>query len=134
MPSLDRVEMPNPETFLTPQDYYSVMFHELTHATGHQSRLNRKGCGGSDGEWSSFGSESYSREELVAEMGAAFLCGEARILERTVQNSASYVSSWLGRLKADPKFVVVAAGQAQKSADFILGRHQGETAPANEQN
>jgi antirestriction protein ArdC len=128
-PSFDRVEMPQPETFRSGQDYYSVLFHELTHSTGHQSRLSRKGVASSEGEWSAFGSTPYAREELVAEMGAAFLAGHAGIVERTIENSAAYVQSWLQRLKDDSKLVVQAAAQAQKAADFILGRQfaQAET-------
>ncbi len=121
-PSLDIVNMPKPEHFQSGQDYYSVLFHELTHATGHKSRLNRKGISGSsDGEWSAFGSTPYAREELVAEMGAAFLSGHAGIVERTLDNSAAYVQSWLARLKEDSRLIVQAAAAAQKAADFILG-------------
>jgi len=76
----------------------------------------------SDGEWSAFGSTPYAREELVAEMGAAFLSGQAGIVERTIDNSAAYIKSWLERLKDDTRLVVQAAAQAQKAADFILGR------------
>jgi antirestriction protein ArdC len=126
-PAFDRVDMPMPETFRSGQDYYSVLFHELTHSTGHQSRLNRKGFSASDGEWSAFGSTPYAREELVAEMGAAFLAGQAGIVERTIENSAAYVQSWLQRLKDDNRLVVQAAAQAQKAADFILGRQAPET-------
>ena len=77
---------------------------------------------GTDGEWSAFGSTPYAKEELVAEMGAAFLCGQAGIAERTLDNSAAYVASWLQRLRDDRRLVVQAAAQAQKAADFILGR------------
>jgi len=126
-PSSDFVGMPAPEQFKTGEDYYSTLLHELTHSTGHESRLNRKGVAGSDGNWSSFGSNPYAKEELVAEMGAAFLCGEAGITERTIDNSASYVASWLKRLKDDSKLVVNAAAQAQKAADWILGKYQGES-------
>lgn len=122
VPSVDRVDMPKPESFVSEQNYYSVLFHELTHATGHESRLNRKGVGTPDGEWSAFGSTPYAREELVAEMGAAFLAGHAGIVERTINNSAAYVQSWLQRLKEDSRLIVQAAAQAQKAADFILGR------------
>jgi antirestriction protein ArdC len=86
--------------------------------------LNRKGVSGSDGEWSSFGSAPYGKEELVAEMGAAFLCGSAGIVDLTVENSAAYLQSWLHRLKDDKRLVVQAAAQAQKAADYILGRNQ----------
>ena len=124
--SLDRVDMPQPETFRSGQDYYSVLFHELTHSTGHESRLNRKGVSASDGEWSAFGSTPYAREELVAEMGAAFLSGHAGIVERTISNSAAYIQSWLQRLKDDARLVVQAAAQAQKAADYILNRQNAQ--------
>ena len=125
-PSGDFIGMPSPERFRSGEEYYSVLFHELTHATGHESRLNRKGVAGTEGDWSAFGSTPYAKEELVAEMGAAFLCGHAGIVERTLENSAAYVQGWLSRLKDDPKLVVQAAAQAQKAADFILGRQHGE--------
>ncbi len=131
-PSLDRVEIPTPETFRSGQGFYSVLFHELTHSTGHESRLNRKGVCGTDGEWSSFGSTPYAREELVAEMGAAFLCGHVGIVERTIENSAAYVQSWLQRLKDDNRLVVQAAAQAQKAADYILGRQAKEESEAEQ--
>jgi len=122
VPSMDRVEMPFAEMFRTEQDYYSVLFHEMTHATGHESRLNRKGVAGSDGAWSSFGSQSYAQEELVAEMGASFLCGQNGLVERIIENSAAYIQGWLERLKNDPKLVVQAAGKAQRATDFITGK------------
>lgn len=110
--------------FRSGQEFYSVLFHELTHhATGHGSRLNRKGISGASGELSAFGSAPYAKEELVAEMGAAFLCGQAGIVERTIDNSAAYIASWLERLRNDRRLVVQAAAQAQKAADFILDRH-----------
>ncbi len=127
-PALDLVRMPAPETFCGEQEYYSTLFHELTHATGHQTRCNRKGIAGTDGEWSRFGTAPYAREELVAEMGAAFLSGHAGILNRTVDNSAAYIQSWLGRLKEDCKLVVTAAAQAQKASDYILNvKHETTT-------
>jgi antirestriction protein ArdC len=130
-PALDVVRMPAPETFQTSEHYYSVLLHELTHATGHQSRLNRKGVAGSEGEWSAFGSTPYAKEELVAEMGAAFLCSHAGIAERTIDNSAAYIAGWLERLKDDNRLVVQAAAQAQKASDFILGKHLNEQTEAN---
>ena len=131
-PSGDSVGMPAPERFDRPADYYNVLFHELTHATGHESRLNRKGVSGTDGLWSAFGSQPYCREELVAEMGAAFLCGHAGIVERTLDNSAAYVAAWLARLKDDVRLVVQAAAQAQRAADFILARQFGEESEAGQ--
>lgn len=124
--------MPAAEQFRSGEDYYSVLFHELTHATGHESRLNRKGVSGTDGEWSSFGSTPYASEELVAEMGAAFLSGHAGIVDRTIDNSAAYVQAWLARLKDDTRLIVHAAAQAQKAADFILGVQHAEEAGRKE--
>ena len=101
-------------------------YRHKTHSTGHESRLARKGVSGTEGEWSAFGSTPYAREELVAEMGAAFLCGQAGIVERTIDNSATYVANWLERLRKENRLIVTAAAQAQKAADFILGAKYGE--------
>jgi len=116
-PLLDVVNMPQPESFDTPENYYSTLFHELTHSTGHESRLNRKGII----DPVRFGSHSYSKEELVAEMGAAFLSGHCGIEDRILDNSAAYINGWLGRLRNDSKLVVMAAAKAQKASDYILG-------------
>ena len=75
---------------------------------------------------SRFGSEDYSKEELVAEMTAAFLCGESGILPATVENSAAYLQSWSARLKEDKKMVINAAAAAQRAADYILNRNLTE--------
>jgi antirestriction protein ArdC len=132
-PAADFVGMPVPERFTTGENYYSVLFHELTHSTGHETRLNRKGVIGTSGNWSAFGTNPYAKEELVAEMGSAYLCAESGIAERTIDNSAAYVASWLQRLKDDSKLVVQAAAQAQRAADFILAKWQSET-PEESQN
>jgi antirestriction protein ArdC len=116
-PGEDFVGMPDRERFTGEDEFYSVLFHELTHSTGHKNRLDRPTVTEANG----FGSEEYSREELIAEMGAAFLCGVAGIGERTINNSAAYVQNWLTALQNDHKLIVQAAGQAQKAADFILG-------------
>jgi antirestriction protein ArdC len=121
-PMLDYVKLPIPESFDSPEEYYSTAFHELTHATGHASRLGRKGVL----EPSYFGSHEYSKEELVAEMGAAFLCGFTGIESRTIENSAAYIRGWLRELKSDKTLLIHAAAQAQKAADFILNKQGGE--------
>ncbi|HYT55027.1 MAG TPA: zincin-like metallopeptidase domain-containing protein [Verrucomicrobiae bacterium] len=117
-PSSDSIRMPERETFDAPEAYYSTLFHEFTHSTGHESRLNRPGIT----ETHFFGDEIYSKEELVAEMGAAMLCGVVGIENKTIKNSASYIQSWLSKLRDDKKLVVHAAAAAQKAADFILNR------------
>lgn len=121
VPAFDRVFMPNKEAFVGVQEYYSTLFHELIHSTGHSKRLNRKGVSESLEANHNFGSADYSKEELVAEMGAAYLCGQAGILNRTIANSAAYVQNWIKVLKGDSKLIVTAAAQAQKAADHILG-------------
>ncbi|HEY1601467.1 MAG TPA: zincin-like metallopeptidase domain-containing protein [Pirellulales bacterium] len=125
VPSLDEIRMPKPDRFCSAEDYYSVLFHELTHSTGHKSRLNREGIEAA----APFGSPIYSREELVAEMGAAFLCGHCGIDVPTLQvNQAAYVAGWLHRLRGDARLVVEAAAQAQKAADWLLGQSTAEQA------
>ena len=117
-PSRDHVQMPEMGSFKSVEGYYSTMFHELTHSTGHASRLAREGVT----EGHSFGDALYSKEELVAEMGAAFLCMVAGIdPDTTLANSAAYVKNWLSVLKNDPKMIVQAAGKAQRAADLIQG-------------
>lgn len=120
-PAQDFVNLPRPETFDTPANYYAVAFHELTHATGHETRLNRPGVAGS--QLAAFGSANYSREELIAELGSAFLCAEAGI-ENTLENSAAYLKGWLGALRGDARLIVTAASAAQRAADFILYQHR----------
>ncbi|MED1472710.1 zincin-like metallopeptidase domain-containing protein [Bacillus salipaludis] len=88
------------------------------HSTGHKRRLARPGVTTQN---VAFGDEVYSKEELVAEMGAAMLCGKAGIDNNTLENSASYIQSWIRSLKEDSRLVVQAATQAQKAADYILG-------------
>lgn len=114
-PMLDYVKLPVRSSFELPEEYYSTCFHELSHATGHESRVGRKGVT----ETSYFGSHEYSKEELVAEMGAAFLCGHANI-ENTLENSAAYLAGWLKALKNDKTLLIHAAALAQKASDFIL--------------
>jgi antirestriction protein ArdC len=114
---MDKVQMPLIGQFESAAQYHKVLFHELVHATGDKGRLARFGDDASQGM---FGSESYSKEELVAEMGAAFLMGVAGA-EWDEANSAAYLGSWLGRLRDDRRLVVVAAAQAQKAADYIRG-------------
>jgi antirestriction protein ArdC len=124
-PSNDTVGMPARSAFNSAEEYYSTFFHELTHSTGHPSRVGREGIM----EHNPFGSEDYSKEELVAEMGAAMLCGVAGVESRTLDNSASYLQSWINRLLSDSRLIVSAASQAQKAADYILGKTAAESGP-----
>jgi antirestriction protein ArdC len=115
--ALDCVQMPERKCFNSVEEYYSTLFHELTHSTGHPTRLNRSSLTDSE----RFGDLNYSREELVAEMGAAFLAGFCGIEDRTINSSAAYLANWLDALKKDTRLVLIAASQAQKAADLILG-------------
>ena len=114
-PALDMIRVPPMDRYPQPEEYYSTLFHELGHATGHASRLDRKTIA----DPQPFGTPDYSREELVAEMTAAFLCGECGIAPATLENSAAYLAGWTKVLKEDSKAVVIAAAQAQKAADYI---------------
>jgi len=128
-PLLDYVQMPLQVQFKSPEHYYGTLFHELVHSTGHSSRLGRKTLI----EPAPFGSPDYSREELVAEMGAAFLCGAAGIAPN-IEHHAGYIASWLKALKDDRKMLVSAAGAAQKAADYVLGvskREEGSNEPSD---
>ncbi|HEY2930873.1 MAG TPA: ArdC-like ssDNA-binding domain-containing protein [Acidobacteriota bacterium] len=117
-PSTDTVNMPERVLFKSDEGFYATAFHELAHSTGHESRLNRQTLT----DLCPFGSTNYSREELVAEMTASFLCGHTGIENAVLDNSASYINGWLSRLRVDSKLVVIAGAQAQKAADFILNR------------
>jgi antirestriction protein ArdC len=127
-PRQDTVGMPDARRFRTEDGYHATLFHELVHSTGHEKRLKRQ----SITERNGYGSDPYCKEELVAELGSAFLCGQAGIVERTIDGSAAYIENWLKQLKSDRTLIVYAAAQAQKAADFILGRTFGESQPAAE--
>lgn len=115
MPAFDTVNMPKKETFVKPEFYYKTLFHELTHSTGHESRLNRPLKGFAESN-----KQDYSKEELIAEMGASFLSGRAGIFEHEqLEESTAYIQSWIKVLKNDTQMVIKAASAAQKAADFI---------------
>jgi antirestriction protein ArdC len=122
-PSTDTVGMPARSGFHSAEEYYSTLFHEITHSTGHPSRVGREGIMNHN----PFGSDDYSKEELVAEMGAAMLCSVAGIESRTFGNSAAYLQTWINKLKSDSRLIVSAASQAQKAADYILGKSAAGT-------
>jgi antirestriction protein ArdC len=116
-PGLDHVNVPPMKDFPKIEEYYNTFFHELCHSTGHRSRLNRDGITGTH----KFGSQDYSKEELVAEIGASMLTGFAGFSDVTFENTAAYIQNWLEVLKNDTKLVVRAGSAAQKAVDYILG-------------
>jgi antirestriction protein ArdC len=110
--SLDRIKIPMLENFESTEEYYATLFHEMIHSTAHKSRLDRK-------EFEKTDSAAYGKEELIAEVGAAFLAYEAGI-DITLPNQASYISGWLNALNADKRLIVSAAGAATKAVAYIL--------------
>ena len=111
-PSVDKINLPNKSAFDNESSYYATAFHELTHWSGHESRCNRNLKG-------KFGNADYAFEELVAEMGAAFLCQDYRIQGEL--RHAGYIGNWLKVLKDDSKAIFKASALAQKAVDHING-------------
>lgn len=119
-PSTDKLNMPNIRAFKKEASYYCTFFHELTHSTGSKKRLNRDMTG-------TFGSKPYAFEELIAELGAVFMCSESGILFQTKENSAKYLKNWntvlVNELENDNRFFLKASAQSQKAVNYILGRN-----------
>lgn len=119
-PATDSVNMPEPSRFASTEEYYSTLFHELAHSTGHSKRLDRE----LDIAPKPFGTPDYGKEELIAEMAAAFLCGHVGIQPAVIENQAAYIGGRLKQLKNDKKLVIAAAGAGQRAADWIKGERQ----------
>lgn len=116
-PNRDTVVVPMKEQYQHINEYYSTTFHELIHSTGHKKRLNRL----ETSTVASFGSETYSKEELVAEIGSATLLNILEIeTQRTFTNSVAYIQNWLIVLRNDNRFIISASSQAKKAIDYIL--------------
>ena len=114
----DRVVVPMKSQFQNANEFYSTAFHELTHSTGHKTRLDRIHVG-----VAAFGSEEYSKEELVAELGAAGMLNLLGIeIPETFKNSTAYIQSWIKALRNDKKMIVMASSKAEKAIAYILGR------------
>lgn len=123
LPALDRIEVPSIERFPNRSEYYHTLFHEMSHATGSKNRLNREGIAGH----APFGTPAYAKEELIAELGAAFTSNEAGILQDcTFQNSASYVKNWISALEDNPRMLISAGSAAQKASDYICNEASRE--------
>ncbi|WP_422363228.1 ArdC family protein [Pyruvatibacter mobilis] len=116
----DHVQMPPFECFRSPESYYATLAHELTHWTKHKTRLNREF---GRKKW---GDEGYAQEELVAELGAAFLCADPALMPEPGTDHAAYIQSWLKVLKDDKRAIFSAAAHAQRAADFLHARQQPE--------
>jgi len=121
-PREDFIQVPKMEQFEKLEEFYSTLFHEMTHSTGHWSRLGRFK---EDGTVAAFGGEDYGKEELIAELGAAALCGKCGIeTDSSFKNSAAYIQGWMKAIKDDPNMLVTAAGKADKAVGFILGEKE----------
>lgn len=117
-PGPDKVVMPRPEAFTTPDAYSATALHELTHWTGHESRLARE-------FGKRFGDQAYAAEELVAEIGSAFLCASLGV-NCALEHHASYLDHWRKLLRSDPRAIITAASKAQAAADYLLARIRPE--------
>jgi len=128
LPTHDRVQLPHRGAFDRAEDYYCTQFHELCHSTGAAHRLSRKGVVNA----TRFASHAYSTEELIAEIGAAFLCSHAGIAPQTFDQSSAYISFWMAALINDHRMVIDASSQAAKAVDLILGRVAEKTDASEE--
>ena len=127
MPSSDRVNVPALSCFHSADAYYATLLHELGHSTGHEKRLGRKEVN----QLARFGSADYSLEELVAELTSAYCCAALGLDASLIENAAAYLQGWSAALNHDPRMFVLAAGRAQRAADFIMGRSEPATDQAN---
>jgi len=112
-PVSDFITMPSKEIFTSRSGYYSTLFHEMAHSTGHKNRLNRL-------EATKFGTEKYAKEELVAEITSCFLCGKTGMKKESIENTKAYCQSWIKALKDDKNMIISAAGMAEKAENFIV--------------
>ena len=110
----DRIQLPPFESFADAESYYGTALHELTHWTKHPARLHR------DFGRKRFGDEGYAKEELVAELGAAFICADLGITPVVRDDHAAYLQNWLTALKADKRAIFSAASHAQRAADYLM--------------
>ena len=118
-PATDTIHLPPREAFINPEAFYSTALHEICHSSGHKSRLNRDFSG-------RFGTEAYAFEELIAELGSAFLNADLGIIASTLQDHADYLVSWVKILKDNKKAILTAAAQASKAHAFIKGLIAGQ--------
>jgi len=117
IPENDVINMPPKNSFTSPEEFYNTLFHEYAHSTGHPNRLNRRTLIQNNG---SIESETYGKEELVAELTASMLCGHCNIVKKVIDNSTAYISGWLNKMKAEPRMLMASAGQAEKAFKHIL--------------
>ena len=122
-PVKDYVNMPKLKTFINSEAYYATLFHELVHSTGHKNRLDRKEVQ----SMTPFGSDIYSTEEIIAELGTCYLTSITGIAPITFENNAAYIQGWIERLQNNPSVIVYASKQEQKATEYILSVKQEES-------
>lgn len=115
-PTTDIINMPKLKSFVDSEAYYTTLYHELVHSTGHESRLKREAVMNPE----KYGSDSYSEEELVAQIGACFLASHTGCSLKHFENDVAYIQGWLNRLKDDRRLLLFASSKAQRATDFIL--------------
>lgn len=118
----DSIKIPSKVQYEKEAEFYCTAFHEIIHSTGHATRLDRKTLY----KCKTFGDHNYSEEELVAELGAAYLCALTGISNETLENSKNYIKGWVKVFKNDPKMIMRASAQAQKAVDFLIGKPKFE--------
>ena len=111
-PSEDVIRLSHKENFISEEEYYGTLFHEIIHSTGHKDRLKRDMTGGK-------ASKQYAMEELIAEIGSSFLCGMTGIMTKTIDNSATYIKGWMERISDDNQLIISASSKAQKAVDYL---------------
>lgn len=121
-PHQDQIVMPRPEDFRSHDAYVAILGHEHVHWTGHQSRLDR--------EFQAFGTDAYAVEELVAEIGAAFLCATLGVADTMREDHAAYIGHYARLLRDDKRLIVRAASAAQKAVDFLHAAASSRTESA----
>jgi antirestriction protein ArdC len=116
-PAHDDITLPPRDAFKDPESFYDTAYHELIHATGHDTRLSRKGIT----ESKRFGTDPYAKEELIAELGASFVCGRVGIVDRTIKESSAYINGWIKTLRNDKRLLINAASAAEKASNYVMG-------------
>ena len=111
---LDKIQMPNRKQFNSSEDYYATLFHELIHWSGHEDRMNRNLS-------KTFGDQEYAFEELIAELGSAFICAKLNI-NASIKSSAAYIKSWLNALESDKKYIMKAFSYSEKAMKYITDK------------
>lgn len=124
IPSTDNIHMPCIDCFQDSESYYATLAHEVTHWTSHPSRLNREF---GRQRW---GDEAYAMEELVAELGSAFLAADLDLTPEVREDHASYIASWIKALKNDRRAIFTASSHAQRAVDFLHGKSTADEAEA----